>query len=171
MGVETTLPEIKVFDKNDSSVELDAYVTIKVTHVESGTEFTVEDYKFTPTLKGKYQVTYQASIPLFNLKSQTSTFLIEDVKDNVRPTLAVSNNYTYTTNEETGKTTINTVYRDVDKNNVYDPGKDVLLFDAADEENANLDEKNFKKKLQKQLEMLNTTFLRLLFWVQMEKQP
>lgn len=147
LGVETPLPEIKVFDKNNSSVELDAYVTIKVTHVESGTKFTVEDYKFTPTLKGKYQVTYQASIPLFNLKSQTSTFLIEDVKDNVQPTLAVSNNYTYTTDEGTGKTTINTVYRDVDKNNVYDPGKDVLLFDAADEENANLDEKELQEKI------------------------
>lgn len=147
LGVETPLPEIKVFDKNNSSVELDAYVTIKVTHVESGTEFTVEDYKFTPTIKGKYQVTYQASIPLFNLKSQTSTFLIEDVKDNVQPTLAVSNNYTYTTDEKTGKTTINTVYRDVDKNNVYDPGKDVLLFDAADEENANLDEKELQEKI------------------------
>lgn len=147
LGVETTLPEIKVFDKNDSSVELDAYVTIKVTHVESGTEFTVEDYKFTPTLKGKYQVTYQASIPLFNLKSQTSTFLIEDVKDNVRPTLAVSNNYTYTTNEETGKTTINTVYRDVNKNNLYDEGTDVLLFNAADKENVNLDEKELQEKI------------------------
>ncbi len=143
LGVKTTLPEIKVFDKNNSSVELDAYVTIKVKHVNTGTEFTVEDYSFTPTLKGNYQVTYQASIPLFGLESKTSSFLIEDVKDNVKPELTVSNNYEYETVD--GKTKITKVYRDVNKDNQFTAETDVVLFDAT--EHADLDEEELQEKI------------------------
>lgn len=144
MGQETTLPQIKVFDKNNSSVELDAYVTISVKNVASGKTYAVEDYKFTPMEKGAYEVTYKAEIPVYGLSTGTNTFRIENVKDNVSPELFVSNGYTMTTTN--GVTTINTVYRDNNKDGLFNTG-DVKLFDAADAENEKLSAAELQDKI------------------------
>ena len=138
LGKETTLPQVKVFDKNNASVELEAYVKIEVTHIETGTKMPVKDYKFTPTLKGDYKVTYKASIPLFGLSTQESNFIIQDVKDNERPEWFVANNYTYTTTN--GVTTINKVYNDLNKNNTIDTGE-AVLYDSANYVNADEEER------------------------------
>ena len=143
LGNETTLPQVKVFDTNNSSVELDAYVTIDVVHEATNTKFEVKDYKFTPTLKGKYRVTYKASIPMFGIESKPSTFLIEDVKDNVQPNFTVSNNYEYTTTD--GKTTITRVYKDANKNNTFDSGEQEL-FNAT--QNTTLSAEELQEKIQ-----------------------
>ena len=146
LGKELDLPKIKVFDKNNSSVELEAFVSIKVKHISSGTEFTVEDYKFIPTLKGDYRVTYQASIPLFGLQTQESHFIISNVTDNERPEYSIVNNYEYTTVD--GVTTITKVYVDADKDNVADDGE-VVLYNAADYASAKEEDK--KEALEKAL--------------------
>ena len=137
LGVEQKLPEVKVFDKNNSSVELDAFVDITVKHMESGKVYTVKDYKFTPAEKGDYKVTYKASIPLFGLETQESTFIIKDVKDNKNPELTVTNNYEKST--VNGKTTITKVYDDANKNNTADSGE--VLYDAANYTTADEEEK------------------------------
>lgn len=137
LGVEQKLPEVKVFDKNNSSVEVDSFVSITVKHIETGTVFEVKDYKFTPTLKGDYKVTYKASIPLFGLETQENTFIIQNVKDNKNPEFTVSNNYEKTTVD--GKTTVTKVYNDANKNNVADSGE--VLYDAANYTTADDEEK------------------------------
>ena len=138
LGKATTLPQIKVFDKNNASVELEAYVQITVTHIETGTIMPVKDYNFTPTLKGDYKVTYKASMPIFGLETQESNFIIQDVKDNERPEVYVANSYTYTTTN--GVTTINQVYNDANQNNVVDAGE-YVYYNAADYANADKEEK------------------------------
>ncbi|MBR2468257.1 MAG: hypothetical protein IKB42_04375 [Clostridia bacterium] len=146
MGNETTLPQIKVFDKNNASVELEAYVTITVKNVASGKTYEVKDYKFTPMEKGAYEVTYKAEIPVYGKSTGTNTFRIENVKDNVSPEVFVSNAYTKTT--ANGVTTIDKVYRDNDKNGEFGTG-DVVLFDASLDENKNLSATELKEKINK----------------------
>lgn len=145
LGNKTTLPKVKVFDKNNSSVELDAYVTITVKNVETGNSYTVEDYEFTPMDKGSYEVTYKAEIPLYGKSTLTNTFRIENVKDNEKPVWVVSNNYTL---KEDGKT-VKTVYRDIDKDGVYTAGTDVELFNADDTANEGLTEEELQEKIKK----------------------
>ncbi len=144
LGNKTTLPQIKVFDKNNSSSELDAYVTITVKNVETGNVYTVEDYSFVPMDKGAYEVTYKASIPLFNKETKTNTFRIENVKDNVSPDVMVVNSYEVDT-ENPSK--ITRVYRDVNKDGAYTAGTDVELFNAADTANADLTEEELEEKI------------------------
>lgn len=145
LGNETTLPKIKVFDKNNASVELDAYVTITVKNVESGKTYAVKDYKFTPMEKGSYEVTYKAEIPLYGKETKTNTFRIENVKDNVSPQIMIANNYTL---DADGKT-VKTVYRDVNKDGEYTAGTDIELYNAADAANEDLTASELQEKIKK----------------------
>lgn len=132
LGKKVTLPQVKVFDKNGTSDELDAYVEIKVQHEASDgtvTPVSVDGYTFVPMLKGNYKVSYKASIPLFGLQSETNTFMIENVVDNLNPTVLPVNQYTKET--VNGKTTIKTVYKDINQNGQYDADTDVMLYDSA----------------------------------------
>lgn len=152
LGKKVTLPQIKVVDKNGTTDELDAYVEIKVQHIaENGTATPVEvnDYSFVPMLKGNYRVTYKASIPLFGLESKTSSFMIENVRDNENPTVNPVNQYTYET--ANGKTTIKTVYRDVNQNGEYNADVDVLLYDSNSDEAKAMTEEKRKEAIEKAL--------------------
>ena len=152
LGKKVTLPEIKVVDKNGTTDELEAYVEITVKHLNADgttTDVAVNDYSFVPTEKGNYRVTYKASIPLYGVSSETSSFIIENVKDNERPTVNAVNQYTYETVE--GKTTIKTVYKDVNLNGSYDDSVDVLLYNNQDDEIKKLTEEKRNEALNKAL--------------------
>ena len=152
LGKKVSLPQIKVVDKNGTTDELDAFVEIKVQHIsENGTATDVEvkDYSFVPMVKGNYRVTYKASIPLFGISSKTSSFMIENVRDNENPVVNPVNQYTYETVD--GKTTIKTVYRDVDQNGEYNSDVDVLLYDSNSDEAKAMTEEKRKEAIEKAL--------------------
>ncbi len=135
LGQETALPKINIVNKTTNQ-SIEGYAEIVVEHMESGTKFAVEDYSFTPTLKGKYRISYTAKLDYFGLTSNTHTFVIEDVKDTVAPVSRAVNRYETNANGE-----ITFVY---DKN-------DQVIFDKEDF----TDEDELKIALEKALSTLN----------------
>ena len=130
LGEETTLPKINIVDDNTGN-SIAGYTSILVEHVATGTMFEVsDDYKFTTTLAGKYRVTYQAKIDYFGKTSTTHTFLLEDVKDTVAPSVLPVNTYTVDANGE-----VATVV-DADSNVIYDAS--TLDVNLTEEEKAEL---------------------------------
>ena len=101
IGKEVTLPEINVFDKNNSSKYVDAYtkITVKYTGNEDVTDAertqVVTDYKFTPKYAGTYVISYEAIVPLWNNKTTgVRTYRIKDVRDIVAPSFYLTDSYT-----------------------------------------------------------------------------
>ena len=111
LGVTTKLPTLNIKNKTTGN-SIEGYVSIQAYSVaENGVETLVNDtmldgFEFTPTIKGRYKFVYKASIPLFGIESATHTFYINDVRDNVNPTVFVVNNYEF--DSETGE--ILTIY-------------------------------------------------------------
>lgn len=146
LGQEVTLPGVTVFDKEDGNSEIAAFVEVKVNHIATNgtkTAMTVENFKFTPTLKGEYEITYQAKLPLFGLESTTNTFLVKDVKDNVAPGVLVVNHYEVNDNGE-----VTRVYKDVDGDDKFDATKgDIELYNSSNPEIIALTEDERKEAL------------------------
>lgn len=126
LGEEVTLPQVDVTNsaKKGSNEVTSAYIEIKVKNEETGTEYTVKDYKFTPVEKGKYSVTYTAKIKLFGdeVSSDSHMWFIEKVEDKTAPmpmavddykldengvVTNIGGNYTYTVDGENVTRTYN----------------------------------------------------------------
>lgn len=114
LGVETKLPTVSIYDKNDEDLKLDAYTDIEVIFVpnsknaskyanklESGKDYVLvsKDGKVKamyPSSEGRYEITY--NISSFYSKAQnkvdkTLKYAITNVKDSTAPTTYVVEDY------------------------------------------------------------------------------
>lgn len=110
LGVVTELPKINIVNKTTGNT-MEGYTSIKIEHRNADGTYTdvttsmLEDYAFTPTLKGQYRITYQARLDLFSKQSIEHTFLISDVKDTVAPSVLPVNSYELNEQKEIIKVT------------------------------------------------------------------
>lgn len=104
IGKEVTLPEINVFDKQNSAKFVDAYTKITVQYVGnenvSDAERTqvITDYKFTPKYAGTYVISYEGIIPMWNKTTGVRTYRIKDVRDTQVPAFYLTDSYSVDAN-------------------------------------------------------------------------
>ena len=101
VGKAIDLPQVKVFEKGNTSKTYEAYTKIVVTYLGSESvtnrvmELEEDGFSFIPKYTGNYQVEYNISIPNMNGLSvkNAKKYIIEDVSDTTSPDVYLTNSY------------------------------------------------------------------------------